>query len=107
MTVGTFACETIDPVARRVDPEAERLEARLVGALRALQAAERAVERKRGDLADEIADVFRTGKFRAATIARIVDYTPEHVRRILRAHGIEGDASRLSPTQRQRAAEES
>lgn len=82
------------------DPEVAALEAELTAALKARLAAEKVVEKRRDELAEKIVEVYRTGKFKAARIAKVVDYTPEHVRRILRAHGIEGDPNRLTPTQR-------
>lgn len=82
------------------DPEVEALEAELTAALRARTIAEKAVEKRRDELAEKIVKAYRSGKFKAARIAKLVDYTPEHVRRILRAHGIEGDPTRLTPVQR-------
>ncbi len=100
MTVPTLTCETLDAVPKPVDPERDRHEALLDAALRAKTNADRAAERRRDEMADTIAAAYRTGKFKAAAIAKRVGYTPEHVRRILRAHGIEGDPTRLTPTQR-------
>lgn len=100
MNIATLACDTISDVPKPPDPERERHAALLAAGYRAKVAAERAAERKRDDLAEAIATAYRTGKFKAAAIAKLVNYTPEHVRRILRAHGIEGDPNRITPTQR-------
>jgi hypothetical protein len=102
MTLATSVCDTLDLVPKEIDPEVVRLEEELTAALRARTAAEKVVEKRRDELAEKIVAVYRTGKFKAARIAKVTDYTPEHVRRILRAHGIEGDPTRLSPTQRSR-----
>jgi hypothetical protein len=100
MTVATLVCETLDLVPKRVDEEMERHEALVAAALKARKVAEKVVEKRRDELAEAIVEAFRTGKFKAAQLAKIAEYTPEHVRRILRAHGIEGDPTRLTPTQR-------
>jgi transposase len=100
MTVAILVCETLDLVPKETDPEVEQHEAELTASLRSLHAAQRSVEKRRDELAEKIVEAYKTGKFKAARIAKIVNYTPEHVRRILRAHGIEGDPTRLSPTQR-------
>jgi hypothetical protein len=100
MTVATLVCETLDPVPKPPDEERDRHEALVAAALRARHAAERVVEKRRDELAEAIVAAYATGKFKAAQLARIAGYTPEHVRRILRAHGVEGDSSRLTPTQR-------
>jgi predicted HTH domain antitoxin len=105
MTVATLMCGTLDPVSKEPDPEVVELEAELVAALRAHKAAEKLVDRRREELAETIVKAYRSGKLKASRIAKVTDYTPEHVRRILRAHGIEGDPTRLSPTQRARLAE--
>lgn len=86
------------------DPEVERYEAELTAALRARVAAEKVMDRRRDELAAKIVEAFRSGNFKAARIAKVVGYTPEHVRRILRAHGVEGDPNRLTPTQRAQLA---
>ncbi len=100
MTVPTLTCETLDAVPKPSDAERDRHEALLDAALRAKTNADKAAERRRDEMGDAIAAAYRTGKFKAAVIAKRVGYTPEHVRRILRAHGIEGDPNRLTPTQR-------
>ncbi len=102
MNIATLACDTISDVPKPPDPERERHEALLDAALRAKTNADRAAERRRDELAAAIAAAYRTGKFKAAVIGKRVGYTPEHVRRILRAHGIEGDPNRITPTQRLR-----
>lgn len=100
MTVATLMCGILGPVPKEIDPERQHYETLVLAALRARNAAEKVVERRREELADVIAEAYRTGRFKAAHLAKLADYTPEHVRRLLRAHGIEGDPSRLSPTQR-------
>lgn len=100
MTVGTLECGTLDSVPKQPDPERDHHAAEVVAALKARKAAEKVVERRRDELAEKIAAAYATGKFKGAELARLSEYTPEHVRRILRAHGIEGDSSRLTPTQR-------
>ncbi len=108
MSIATRACDTISDVPKPPDPEREHHAALLAAGYRAKVAADKAAERKRDELAAAIADAYRTGKFKAAAIAKLVNYTPEHVRRILRAHGIEGDPNRITPTQRlKRQAEDS
>lgn len=93
-------CETLSDVPKQPDPERDRHESLLLAALRERRDAETRLERKRANLADAIVAAYRTGKFKAAQIGKLVDYTPEHVRRILRAAGIEGDPTRLTPAQR-------
>lgn len=100
MTVATLECETLGPMPKPPDPAVERHEAAVAAALKARKAAEKVVEKRRDELAAAIVEAFRTGKFKAAQLAKVAEYTPEHVRRILRANGVEGDPNRLTPTQR-------
>lgn len=100
MPVATLVCETLSPMPKPPDPEVEAGEARLRAAVRAKKSADKLAEQRLEDLAQQIVTEFQTGKFKAAHIARVVGYTPDHVRRILRAHGIEGDPTRLTPPQR-------
>lgn len=58
------------------------------------------LRRHTAELHVAMADLYRTGEYTAAEIGRRVGYTPEHVRRILRAAGIQGDPTRLTPAQR-------
>jgi hypothetical protein len=94
MTVAIYGCVTLNPVPKEIDPEVAALEAEIAAALHARVVAEKVVDKRRDELAEKIVKAFRT------RIAKVAEYTPEHVRRILRAHGIEGDASRLTPPQR-------
>jgi transposase len=100
MPIPTLPCETLSPVAKPKSDEALRREKLMLDALAARDRAAATLERRREELAAAIVDLFRTGEYKAAEIGRKVDYTPEHVRRILRAAGIQGDPTRLTPAQR-------
>lgn len=71
-------------------------------ARRALDRAEATVERRREDLAARIADAVRAGE-KLSKVAVRARYTREHVRRIVRAHGIEDTTGREPPPVRTRA----
>lgn len=100
MPIPTPTCETLSDVPKPADPEREKHDALLAAAVRARKQADEQAERKRLALAEAIVAAYRTGRYKAAQIAKQVDYTPEHVRRLLRAAGIEGDPTRLTPAQR-------
>lgn len=62
----------------------------------ALDRAEAAVERRRDELAEAIAEEVRAGA-KLSHVAAKAKYTREHVRRIVRAHGIEDTSGREPP----------
>lgn len=81
---GTVICQTgsvTDPVT---------------AARAALDRAEATVTRRRDELAHAIADAIRAGE-RLSHVGRRAKYTPEHIRRIARAHGIEDTTGREPP----------
>lgn len=84
----TLICHT-DPVATELPEE-------LLAAARAHTRAEEMLKRRREELALAIANAVRDGA-KLSHVARAAGYTPEHVRRIARAHGVEGDPSRIPP----------
>lgn len=70
---------------RVCDPDVMTLE----DATKAYRRAEHTLEQRRTQLAEAIADAARAGT-KPAEIVRVTGYAREHVRRILRAAGIEG-----------------
>jgi hypothetical protein len=86
----TVVCKT-GRMAKDLDPSP-----RLAAAVTAHNAAKAALKAAKEELALAIADELRAGA-KIAPVARYADYVPEHVRRIARAHGIEGDPSRVPP----------
>lgn len=86
----TRVCKT-GGMARDLDPS-PRLKAADAEHRRAIAALKAA----KAELALAIAEEVRGGA-KIAAVARYVAYVPEHVRRIARAHGIEGDPSRVPP----------
>lgn len=67
----------------------------------ALDRAETLVERRRQELAAAIANQVRDGA-KLSHVAKKARYTPEHVRRICRAHGVESTIDRKPPPPRGR-----
>lgn len=65
-------------------------------AARAKVKAEELLERRRTELQPLMVAEHTRGVSLSA-LAKLADYTPEHVRRIVRAHGIEGDPARQPP----------
>jgi hypothetical protein len=65
----------------------------------ALDRAEAAVIRRREELAKAVADAVRDGE-KLSRVGVRARYTPEHVRRIARAHGIEDTSGREPPVRR-------
>lgn len=55
----------------------------LADAVRAYRRAQQSVERRRDELAAEIADAILSGR-RQAEVARLTGYTREHIRRIVK-----------------------
>lgn len=77
-------------------PVADLLPDVLLSAVRAHHRAEEQLKRRKEELAQAIADAVKDGA-KLSHVARAAGYTPEHVRRIARAHGVEGDPSRVPP----------
>ena len=69
---------------------------RLTEAVRARDRAKAALDKRLEELGEVIADEVRSGVMQSK-VAKVAKYTPEHVRRIARAHGVEGDPSRVPP----------
>ncbi len=70
----------------------------------ALDRAEGNVKRRRDELAKEVAEAVRRGE-KLSHVGAKARYTPEHVRRIARAHGIEDTTGREPPTRRKAQAD--
>lgn len=68
----------------------------------ALTRAEKAVERKREELAKAVAEAVARGE-KLSHVGAKAGYTPEHVRRIARAHGVESTIDRTPPPPRRKA----
>lgn len=68
-------------------------------AARAKVRAEELLERRRTDLAPMIAAEVARG-VNLSTVGKLAGYTPEHVRRIARAHGVEKTVDREPPKRR-------
>lgn len=76
-------------MALELSPEYKAAASEYIAAVAALEAA-------REKLAPLVAaEVARGAKL--SHVAKAAGYTPEHVRRIARAHGVEGDPSRVPP----------
>jgi hypothetical protein len=88
MDCDTLICET-DRMA--TDPSDEFL-----AAARAYVRAVEALERRRKELAPLVAEEVRRG-VKLSRVGRETGYTPEHVRRIARAHGVEATIDREPP----------
>lgn len=88
MDCDTLICQT-DPMAN--DPSDEFL-----AAARAYVRAVELLERRRAELAPLVAEEVRRG-VKLSHVAREARYTPEHVRRIARAHGVEATVERTPP----------
>ncbi|MEU7980499.1 hypothetical protein AB0B63_18445 [Micromonospora sp. NPDC049081] len=69
----------------------------------ALDRAEATVKRRRDELAAEVAEAVRRGE-KLSHVGAKARYTPEHVRRIARAHGIEDTTGREPPPPRRTRA---
>jgi DNA-binding phage protein len=95
MDCNTLICET-DKMAAKLSPE-------YIAAARAFLRAQEVLEAKREALAAAIADEARRGA-KLSHIAREAGYTPQHVARIARAHGVEPAVNRTPPPTRPPAA---
>lgn len=102
VTVGTMDCDTLICETDRMatDPSDEFL-----AAARAYAQAVRALERRRAELAPLIAAEVARG-VKLSRVGRETGYTPEHVRRIARAHGVEAAVDRTPPARRPKPAGE-
>ncbi|MER7166990.1 hypothetical protein ABT336_13110 [Micromonospora sp. NPDC000207] len=69
----------------------------------ALDRAEATFKRRRDELATEVAEAVRRGE-KLSHVGAKARYTPEHVRRIARAHGIEDSTGREPPPPRRSRA---
>lgn len=78
-------------VAREYEPTQP-----LRDAIRAHERAKKALKTAKEQLAKRAAEEVRDGA-KLSDVAKATGYTPEHVRRIARAHGVEGDPSRIPP----------
>jgi acyl-CoA reductase-like NAD-dependent aldehyde dehydrogenase len=67
----------------------------------ALKRAEKTVERRREELAKAVAEAVARGE-KLSHVGAKAGYTPEHVRRIARAHGVEDTTGRKPPQARVR-----
>lgn len=72
----------------------------------ALKRAEKVVERKREELAKAVAEAVERGE-RLSHVGVKAGYTPEHVRRIARAHGVKDTTGRIPPPARIKSSSES
>lgn len=90
----TLICDTWDVT----DPVAQ--------AKAALTRAEKAVVRRREELAKAVAEAVARGE-RLSHVGARAGYTPEHVRRIARAHGVEDTTGRIPPPPRTKRTVES
>ncbi|MFB6392602.1 hypothetical protein AAFH96_05720 [Polymorphospora sp. 2-325] len=77
----------------------------VVRAKAALDRAEATVKRRREELAKEVAEAVRRGE-KLSHVGAKAGYTPEHVRRIARAHGVEDKTGREPPKRAQAASAE-
>lgn len=101
ITVGTMDRDTVTCHTEHmavVQPSDE-----FVREARAFKQAAEALERRRKALAPKIAEEVRR-RVQLARIARECGYTPEHVRRIARDHGVEPAVYREPPAPRRRSA---
>jgi len=89
----TLICDTWD-----VTDPVERARA-------ALKRAEKVVERRRDELAKAVAEAVARGE-KLSHVGVKAGYTPEHVRRIARAHGIADTTGRVPPSARTKASAE-
>ncbi len=69
---------------------------RLQDAIQAHERAKKTLKAAKERLAEAVADEVRDGA-KLSDVAKAAKYTPEHVRRLARAHGVEGDPSRIPP----------
>lgn len=65
-------------------------------AIAAHERAKKALKTAKERLAEAVAEEVRSGA-KLTDVAKEAKYTPEHVRRLARAHGVEGDPSRIPP----------
>lgn len=72
-------------------------------ALAALKRAEALVKQRREELAQAVADAVRNGE-KLSHVGKRAGYTPEHVRRIARAHGVKDTTGRQPPPPKRPAA---
>lgn len=84
----TSVCETVSVSKEPSD--------RLTQAVKARDRAKKAYEERLAELGEVIADEARSGVM-LTKIAKAIGNSVEHVRRQVRAHGVEGDPSRVPP----------
>lgn len=78
-------------VAREYEPSPP-----LRDAIKAHERAKKALKNAKEVLAKRAAEEVGGGA-KLSDVAKATGYTPEHVRRLARAHGVEGDPSRIPP----------